>query len=115
MVAPVRVTLATVNPMTGAQLPRKSTTAKNTRETVENAAIQIGIVVALERNRKSLNQLGLANEVAGGARQSSISRIERGLPARMTSQQIDKLFRTLDMNTAAFRTQRAFLKWWQQQ
>jgi ribosome-binding protein aMBF1 (putative translation factor) len=95
----------------GARLPRKDATNKKTRQTVENAAFEIGMVVAIERNRLRLNQTELAERVGGGADQNDISRIERGAGTGFTKKQIDTLFDCLGMQ--AFDLQREFLKWWQ--
>jgi hypothetical protein len=65
----------------GSRLPRKGGTSKKTREALESAAFQIGLVLALERNRQGLNQTELANRVGWSADQNHISRIERGIPS----------------------------------
>jgi hypothetical protein len=97
----------------GARLPRKSQTNSRTRGAIEDAAFQIGLVLAIERNRQGLNQSELADLVGGSADQMDISRLERGIPAGLSSTQVTKLFKTLEMTQ--FRHQREFLKWWQQQ
>jgi hypothetical protein len=91
------------------QLPRRSTTNKRTREAIENAAFEIGLVIAIQRNRKHWNQDELAGEIRG-ATQPDISGIERGVDVGFTSRQIDKLFAVLDLDE--FEVQREFLKWW---
>jgi hypothetical protein len=93
------------------RLPRKVGTNKKTREAIENAAFEIGMIVAIERNRTRLNQTELGEQVGGGADQNDISRIERGKPTGFTNAQVDKLFRILGMED--FKLQRRFLKWWQ--
>jgi len=93
------------------RLPRKAGTNKKTREAIENAAFEIGMIVAIERNRARLNQTELAEQVGGGADQNDISRIERGKPTGFTNAQINKLFRILGMEE--FKLQRRFMKWWQ--
>ena len=69
------------------------------------------MVIAIERNRFRWNQTQLAERIGGGADQSSITRIENGKSAKLTSAQITKLFKVLEMQ--GFRLQREFLKWWQ--
>lgn len=98
-------------PISGSRLPRKSGTNKKTREAIENVAFEIGIVIAIERNRFRLNQTELAERVGGGADQNDISRIERGKPTGLDSAQMNKLFKVLEMEE--FKLQRRFLKWWQ--
>lgn len=94
----------------GSRLPRKNATSRRTREALENAAFQIGLVIAIERNRKSLNQTELAGLVGGGADQNHVSRIERGIPSGLSPAKVDKLFAVLEMGD--FDLQRDFLKWW---
>jgi hypothetical protein len=96
----------------GARLPRKNQTSKGTREAVENAAFQIGLVIAIERNRQGWNQSTLAFYVGGGTDQNALSAVERGFSGGLTGAQISKLFKLLEMDTS-FQIQREFLKWWQ--
>jgi ribosome-binding protein aMBF1 (putative translation factor) len=96
----------------GSRLPRKDATNRKTRGALENVAFEIGIVIAIERNRFRWNQTELAEKIGGGADQNDISRIERGQSGGFSSSQINKLFRELEMDN--FRLQREFLKWWQQ-
>jgi ribosome-binding protein aMBF1 (putative translation factor) len=100
--------MATVS---SSRLPRKAGTNKKTREAIENVAFEIGIVVAIERNRFRMNQTELAERIGGGAEQSDISRIERGKPTGFSNAQMNKLFKVLEMDE--FKLQRYFLKWWQ--
>jgi ribosome-binding protein aMBF1 (putative translation factor) len=93
------------------QLPRRSTTNRRTREAIENAAFEIGLVIAIQRNRKHWNQSELAQEVGRNVTHNDISRIERGAGPGLTDRQIDKLFEVLDLGE--FEMQREFLKWWQ--
>jgi hypothetical protein len=95
----------------GARLPRKNQTSAGTRDALVNAAFQIGLVLAIERNRQGWNQSQLATQVGGGADQGHITRIERGIPSGLSGPQINKLFRLLEMDTS-FDLQRDFLKWW---
>lgn len=95
----------------GSRLPRKDTTNRKTRETLEHAAFEIGIVIAIERNRFGWNQTQLGEKIGGGADQTDISRVERGGSAGLSSTQINKLFKVLEMEK--FELQREFLKWWQ--
>jgi ribosome-binding protein aMBF1 (putative translation factor) len=95
----------------GSRLPQKGSTEKRTREALEGVAFQIGMVVAVERNRAGWNQTELAERVGGGAVQSSITRIENGKSGKLKPPQVTKLFRVLKMDS--FKRQREFLKWWQ--
>jgi hypothetical protein len=95
----------------GSRLPRKAGTNKKTREAIENVAFEIGIVIAIERNRFRLNQTELGERIGGGADQNDISRVERGKPAGLSNSQINKLFKVLEMDE--FELQRRFLRWWQ--
>jgi hypothetical protein len=97
--------------ISGSRLPRKAGTNKKTREAIENVAFEIGIVIAIERNRFRLNQTELGERIGGGADQNDISRIERGKPGSLSNAQINKLFKVLEMEE--FKLQRRFLKWWQ--
>ena len=96
----------------GSRLPRKGSTNRKTHGALENAAFEIGMVVAIERNRFRWNQTELADRVGGGADQNDISRIERGQSGGFTAAQVTKLFSVLEMTN--FSLQREFLKWWQQ-
>lgn len=96
-----------------AGLPRKDQTNARTRSAITDVAFQVGLVLAIERNRLGLNQSELADQVGGGAEQRHISRLERGIPAGLSAAQVTKLFRVLAMTQ--FRRQREFLKWWQGQ
>lgn len=100
--------------MAGAQHPRKDTTSKSTRLAIESAAVQIGLVLAIERNRWRLNQSDFAGQFAG-VTQGQISLMERGKPARLTNAQLDQIFRWLEMSAAMYGVQKSFLKWWQSQ
>jgi hypothetical protein len=97
--------------VSGSRLPRKTGTNKKTREAIENVAFEIGIVIAIERNRFRLNQTELAEQVGGGADQNDISRVERGKPSSLSPAQVNRLFNVLEMTD--FKLQRRFLKWWQ--
>lgn len=63
----------------GPRVPRKGTATKRSREAIEGVAFQIGVMVAIERNRWKLNQYELAQKV--GTDQISVSNIENGKPA----------------------------------
>lgn len=93
---------------TGPRLPRKGTAQKRSREAIEGLAFQIGVMVAIERNRWKMNQAELAAKV--GTDQIVISRLENGTPADMTNAKFDKLFKTLELNDAE--VQCSFAKWW---
>lgn len=97
----------------GSRLPRKTGTSRRTREALESIAFQIGLVIAIERNRVRKNQTELAEDVGHGADQNDISRIERGIPTGFSAKQVKRLFKVLEMSS--FRLQREFLIWWQSQ
>jgi hypothetical protein len=97
----------------GARLPRKDQTNARTRSAIADVAFQIGLVLAIERNRLGLNQSELAGLIGGGTEQRHVSRLERGIPAGLSSAQVTRLFKALAMTQ--FRRQPEFLKWWQQQ
>lgn len=94
----------------GPRLTRRATATKRTRESLASVAYQIGVLVAIQRNRWDYNQTELANEV--GVRQTDISRIENGSPPnqRVTDAKFDALFGALDLADADLQV--SFLKWW---
>lgn len=92
----------------GPRLPRKGTATKRSREAIEGVAFQIGVMVAIERNRWKVNQYELSQKI--GTDQISISNIENGKPTGATDRQIDALFNALDLKDA--KVQASFLKWW---
>ena len=61
-------------------IPRKSTTLRSTRRSLANVADQIGVLVAIERNRQGLTQWELA--VAADIGQNDVSHIETGKPGK---------------------------------
>lgn len=93
----------------GPRLPRKGTATKRSRESIEGVAFQIGMMVAVQRNRWKLSQYDLAQRV--GIDQIAVSNIENGVPmAKVTDQQIDALLGAIDLKDA--KVQASFLKWW---
>ena len=94
----------------GPRLTRKATAAKRSRESLASVAYQVGLLVAIQRNRWKLNQTDLAKRI--GVEQIDISSVENGRPAgkRMTDKALDDLFKELDLADAS--QQLSFLKWW---
>jgi hypothetical protein len=92
----------------GPRLPRKDTSLKRTRETLEGAAHQIGVLLAIERNRWRLTQEELADELGVG--QITISRMENGLPAGIPDDAFDALFERFELTSGGVHAN--FLKWW---
>jgi ribosome-binding protein aMBF1 (putative translation factor) len=92
----------------GPRLPRKDTALKRSREALEGAAYQIGVLIAIQRNRAGWTQWDLAQDV--GAEQIAISRIENGQPAPIPDDAIDSLFREIDLPTEGPHAD--FIKWW---
>lgn len=104
--------------MAGSKLPNKTLMKRESKAALENTACQIGILIAVERNRRGLTQDELANLV--GTTQTNISFIETGkaVPVSMTDAQIDRVFTSLGMRVSKkagstdFAVQSDFLKWW---
>src|SRR4051794_40973845 len=76
----------------GPRLPRKKTALSRARLGLESIAFQIGVIVAIQRNRLGLTQDELAGRV-GNLGQEDISEIENGKPARgIGDAAVDALF-----------------------
>jgi transcriptional regulator with XRE-family HTH domain len=95
----------------GPILPRKDSTAANARAALSNTAYQVGVLLAIQRNRVGLRQEDLADQI--GRTQSDISALERGEgPGRPLSEvEVKKLFRILELDGQS--ELREFLSWWQ--
>lgn len=95
----------------GPILPRKDKTAAQARAALENTAFQVGVLLAIQRNRWGKRQEDLASEV--GCTQSDISALERGAkpPRPLSESQLKRLFRALDLQKEE--QLRKFLLWWQ--
>jgi hypothetical protein len=95
----------------GPILPRKDRTASEARSALGNSAFQIGVLLAIQRNRWGMRQEDLAAEIS--CKQGDISALERGArPARpLSDRQLKQLFKALDI--VGERQLREFLKWWQ--
>ena len=67
--------------------------------------------MAVERNRHGLTQQDLAERV--GIRQIDVSSLENGerLPRTVKDQQVDRLFRAVDLPGRGLHAN--FVKWWQ--
>ena len=92
----------------GPRLPRKDTSLKRTRETLEGAAHQIGVLLAIERNRWRLTQEELADELGVG--QIAISHMENGRPAAIPDPAFDALFKRFELTSGGAHAD--FLEWW---
>ena len=95
----------------GPNLPQRARTARQAKSALANTAFQVGILLAIQRNRSGKLQGDLAAELR--CAQPDISRIERGQPPSkpLSELQLKRLFETLDL--AGEDRLRAFLKWWQ--
>ncbi len=89
-------------------LPRKATGLRRSRESLEGVAFQIGVLLAIERNRSRVKQWDLAQEV--GMDQIDISRLENGQPAGVTDAAVDALFGRLGLADGEVHAN--FVKWW---
>ena len=74
----------------GPRLPRKATALRRAHETIEVVAYQIGVLLAIQRNRNKLTQEDLAAEV--GVDQIDVSRLENGEPSGLSNAKIDAVF-----------------------
>jgi transcriptional regulator with XRE-family HTH domain len=92
----------------GPYLPRKNTALMRSRQSVESAAYQIGVMLCFQRVRWNLTQDELAAEL--GVDQIQVSNVENGSPSGLTDAKIDALFKRLDLADATGHA--AFLKWW---
>ena len=90
-------------------LPRKATGLRRSRESLEGVAFQIGVLLAIERNRRRLTQWDLAEEV--GMEQIDISRLENGQPSRVTDAAVEALFDQLGLSSDSA-VHANFVKWW---
>ena len=91
-------------------LPRKLTALARSRGALESVAFQIGVIVAVERNRRRMTQQEVAD--AAGAKQVDVSALENGerLPKTVTDKKIDKLFRAVGLPSRGLHSN--FVKWW---
>ncbi len=94
----------------GPMLPRKNRTAAQARKSLRNSAFQVGVFLAIERNRCGMRQEDLAAAV--GCSQGDISDIEQGYrpPKRPSDAQLKRLFKVLKVSNQV--ELREFLKWW---
>jgi len=92
----------------GPRLPRKDTALRRSRETLEGAAYQIGVLVAIQRNRWRWTQLDLAQAV--GVDQLDISRIENGQPAPIGDDAVSAIFREIELPDKELHAE--FIMWW---
>lgn len=93
----------------GPILPRKSTALARSKGSIESVAFQIGVLVAVERNRQRLTQTELASSVGIG--QTDVSDIENGKPGnKVTNAQVDALFAALGLEAGGLHAN--YVKWW---
>ena len=92
----------------GPRLPRKATTLRRLRESLEGIAYQIGVLLNIQRNRARITQWDLGNEL--DIDQVDISRLENGEPAAVSDAKVDRLFRRLDLPADGAHAN--FVKWW---
>src|SRR5258707_314822 len=93
----------------GPILPRKKTARARLTESFRGVAFQVGVLVAVERNRLGLTQAQLAKHA--GTLQSTISDLENGEPAtNLSDPAIERIFGALALG----RRSRAanYVKWW---
>ena len=96
-------------PPQGPMLPRKATAVRRSKELLGVAAFQIGVLVAVERNRCRLTQSDLGQDV--GIDQVAISQIENGTPALgVADARISSLFKRLGLEPRG--PQAEFVRWW---
>jgi len=94
----------------GPILPRKDTALLRARQSLESVAFQIGVIVAIQRNRWQLTQYELADAV--GLAQIDVSNIENGRPlgSAVTNKKIDALFDQIDLPADGAHAN--YVKWW---
>jgi transcriptional regulator with XRE-family HTH domain len=92
----------------GPILPRKSTALARSKGNLEAVAFQIGVIVAVERNRKRLTQTQLATTV--GIDQVDVSALENGQPAAITDAQTKALFKALGLDPDGVHCH--YVMWW---
>jgi ribosome-binding protein aMBF1 (putative translation factor) len=92
-------------------LPSKQKTARQARSTLLSGAFQVGVLIAIQRNRKGMRQEDLAEAI--GRKQPDISGLERGarLARPLTDTQLKSLFEVLDLKRET--RLREYLGWWQ--
>ena len=99
----------------GPYLPRRDTALRRSREALEGVAYQIGVLLAIQRNRHGLTQWDLAGELGLKDQQSgqlAISCAENGRRCDLSDPHIDALFERLDLDAASAHAN--FVKWWRQ-
>lgn len=92
----------------GPRLPRKATFLKRVNESLAGVAYQIGVLLAIQRNRCDITQWELAEEL--GIAQEDVSALENGEHVPLTNAQIDRLFSRLELPNA--KAHANFVKWW---
>lgn len=94
----------------GPMLPRKSTSLRHSKTSLEGVAYQVGVMLAVERNRWRLTQSDLAAAV--GIDQVDVSSLENGRPTGVSDRSIEAVFRTLQLPPKS--AQASFVKWWRE-
>ena len=91
-------------------LPRKDTARAQSNASLRGVAYQIGVLIAIERNRLGLTQEQLGTAI--GVHQVAISNVENGLAFKVTDAKVDALFTKVGLGAA--KRQREFVKWWRE-
>lgn len=94
----------------GPRLPRRDTFSRRIRESLEGVAYQIGVLVAVQRNRCGYTQWELADAV--GIEQIQVSRLENGQPSGIADAGVDDLFTRLELEAGSAHAN--FVKWWRE-
>lgn len=96
----------------GPILPRKDTALLRARQSLESVAFQIGVIVAVQRNRWQLTQYELASAI--GIKQTDVSAIENGRPpgSAATDKKIEALFEHIEL--PADGAHASYVKWWRE-
>lgn len=94
----------------GPILPRKDTALLRARQSLESVAFQIGVIVAIQRNRWQLTQTDLGQQV--GLTHNQVSRVENGYPigSGVANKKIDALFEYLELPADGAHAN--YVKWW---
>lgn len=90
-------------------LPRKDTGVARSRGVLESAAYQIGVLVAVERNRWKMTQ-GEVAQTVGGIKQEDVSALENGRAVKMPDAKVSAVFTAVGLDGAG--AQANYVMWW---
>lgn len=93
---------------TGPRLPRKNIALSQAKKSLDSAAYQIGVILAIQRHRAGLTEEEIAEAL--GTDNNAISELENGGNGKLTDGQVDRLFSRLDLDRAGVHAN--FVKWW---